>query len=1198
MRNRVSFSYIDDYLTSYDAYANTVFIAYGHNDIYKNSIQYTYLKDDTNSSYIYHDLGRSFIIQKDHTVNLYEQEYERYLYSLTDNLAYHNKKTLAYFPDSNAYFVMTQIFCDPDAYTYSPSFIEGFSGENYRIYKVAYGYNTNSLNSGISNFKTNSYNLVLSDGIHDLSYNMRGKYKVNNTKEYKIIGIGFDESNIPENMFAGVEYDHLINAYVYGSYIENGNVHVEKISNNIDIYNNLNITLPGIEYGYDTGNDDSYSYLSINDNFKQIGNVLVKISLDWHNNKYILYKDLQFSNIVDTIGGFEYLKYFVNGNYTLTNHVREEFLEGDNLTYALLKTIPQSANGYVTAYIGYNNIFKDYTYTSNKENHNPNDRLYSFNLSYYVDEYSNGNGVVATYISCTNGNSHTFEYPVRKLKAENINVSYTINDVNNIVNLNNENNVVTYNEGNIAVDGSFDISTDYPYKFIRTNNTYNVVDVYCKKYNGNNYENIHVNGELSYSSYNTYSFNFNISDGGEYTVAYSLTNGVSNIKDSSIVYITNYNIEETTYNIVTYEGSTYVMFDDPTNYSYNDAWNKKIQTPYSINITTSQFNFNDWQNAYAYIDINNDNGNYVGHIGLCCSTDSDVLGDITGDHVVDVADVNTAINIMLGHDSADNYNGRADVNGDGMIDISDVNSVINYMLGGSDNGVIISPSNNDFFNIYYHSNVNHYNKKLIKYGIKLYKVFTNNYAYINVKPNNIKPAIDYMNQSNIDEHYWLDRYVTNASNYFDISNKTAIDDEKYYKLVLESNIKVSYNKTSANGQSVQDPWPYAYQNFGIQFSDFAYSVSYTKPGNHTTYWTDYANLTNNSTYNISYSLSNESSVSIIIKANNKADVFSYTIPNNSTAYKSDKIKVRIKSKLNNISLGNNNINYWDKLGFSNKYSIYEIPILDTMITINQIDLPDSIFLFTNISDTNLPSYSKRYITTETGTQGNFEKLKFFYNNNEINGISEKFSITQENGIVKFTPYYNNSNSCEQYKLKVTNQDEDTDITKYVTIYLVKVNIEYTNNQLSYIRNGNNILYQEYLLANSNTGSTANDTTFISKFTYDCIDEYETSINLLGNYELNWTDNKLTNILFNIGSDYRNNSNVPNGLKFGVTTSNFSYYQSERVLIPNSTINEPNITLSYLSYNDLSFTNEIKLNEITSISDIKLYTNGEDNYYGQ
>lgn len=56
--------------------------------------------------------------------------------------------------------------------------------------------------------------------------------------------------------------------------------------------------------------------------------------------------------------------------------------------------------------------------------------------------------------------------------------------------------------------------------------------------------------------------------------------------------------------------------------------------------------------------------------------------DINHDGIVDIADVNAVINIMLGKEVAYDVSGNdADVTGDGQVDISDVNAVINCMLG-------------------------------------------------------------------------------------------------------------------------------------------------------------------------------------------------------------------------------------------------------------------------------------------------------------------------------------------------------------------------------------------------------------------------------------------------------------------------------------------------------------------------------------
>jgi len=58
-----------------------------------------------------------------------------------------------------------------------------------------------------------------------------------------------------------------------------------------------------------------------------------------------------------------------------------------------------------------------------------------------------------------------------------------------------------------------------------------------------------------------------------------------------------------------------------------------------------------------------------------------LVGDVNGDGVVDVTDINALLNVILGIEDASKYDGRADVTGNGDIDVSDVNAVINIVLG-------------------------------------------------------------------------------------------------------------------------------------------------------------------------------------------------------------------------------------------------------------------------------------------------------------------------------------------------------------------------------------------------------------------------------------------------------------------------------------------------------------------------------------
>ena len=76
-------------------------------------------------------------------------------------------------------------------------------------------------------------------------------------------------------------------------------------------------------------------------------------------------------------------------------------------------------------------------------------------------------------------------------------------------------------------------------------------------------------------------------------------------------------------------------------------------------------------------------GNFVNNAWVTINGEVEhegVLGDVTGDGLVDVEDVNAAINIILKTKTVDDYPGNADVNGDSMIDVEDVNRIINIIL--------------------------------------------------------------------------------------------------------------------------------------------------------------------------------------------------------------------------------------------------------------------------------------------------------------------------------------------------------------------------------------------------------------------------------------------------------------------------------------------------------------------------------------
>ncbi len=63
------------------------------------------------------------------------------------------------------------------------------------------------------------------------------------------------------------------------------------------------------------------------------------------------------------------------------------------------------------------------------------------------------------------------------------------------------------------------------------------------------------------------------------------------------------------------------------------------------------------------------------------TTIPDVTGDLNGDGIVDVTDINRLIGVLLGETPASQYGGRADVNGDGVVDVVDINTVVNIIMG-------------------------------------------------------------------------------------------------------------------------------------------------------------------------------------------------------------------------------------------------------------------------------------------------------------------------------------------------------------------------------------------------------------------------------------------------------------------------------------------------------------------------------------
>ena len=107
---------------------------------------------------------------------------------------------------------------------------------------------------------------------------------------------------------------------------------------------------------------------------------------------------------------------------------------------------------------------------------------------------------------------------------------------------------------------------------------------------------------------------------------------------------------------------------------YSDAMFKQCTSLVGEQGTTYDANHVD--DEYAHIDGGTSNPGYF--------TDKNAVlrGDVNGDREVNIADVNVAIDIILGGNVS---TPAADVNGDGEINIADINAVIDIILSGTQN---------------------------------------------------------------------------------------------------------------------------------------------------------------------------------------------------------------------------------------------------------------------------------------------------------------------------------------------------------------------------------------------------------------------------------------------------------------------------------------------------------------------------------
>lgn len=96
------------------------------------------------------------------------------------------------------------------------------------------------------------------------------------------------------------------------------------------------------------------------------------------------------------------------------------------------------------------------------------------------------------------------------------------------------------------------------------------------------------------------------------------------------------------------------------------------------------YTFMDAGTYYMRYMVTNEDGscNAYGNSHVIKVKSFPIRGDINGDREVNIADINSVIDIILGSDVSDYVRSRADVNSDGEVNIADINVIIDIILKG------------------------------------------------------------------------------------------------------------------------------------------------------------------------------------------------------------------------------------------------------------------------------------------------------------------------------------------------------------------------------------------------------------------------------------------------------------------------------------------------------------------------------------
>lgn len=1236
MRSRVSFSYVDKYQTSYQAYADTVFFEHKHTHpkIYKDKVKYTYIGDSL-WTYVHHDLGTSYIHNSgsNESVILYENEYDRYKYVIGD--VTNNKKSTSYILYNNIQTqenIYTYVNVPTNSYTYFPNVIEGLTGREYQIYKYAYSVSTNNMTADgeLLNFiDNNSYGSHIGTNDMDITYHIRGTYLYTNgsvTTSLRILGVGFSLGTGDQSLMAGVPYTNILNIKVYGVDKTKVNTPAQPIvdlsEDNIYKEQYLKVDFPGIDYNIlNIKRTNSEVKVSIKENNAQIGTVLAKISFDWRNNKFTLYRQFNFASIINKINKIKNIYYNVNGN--LDPHT--VLLEGDHINYTYLRADPERANNIITLNLDTNPatyLVSSYTGTITK--HNNSSALYPYNVNIHVKEHITHNGeeyynqmpISASYnvTHDENNNEHSDVHNANTLiyrfvpNADSIKFTYT--DANNNANefiFNSENSAsLEFNEGRHNISAEFNIAySSATHHYIEelkrnTSNNTNVFDVICNyTADESNFINkVFVSASSIYHSninspYTSYEFKYNVTDPGRYVFTYRSQNG--NVHHESVITNTTLLREFKYYEhevldditLVTYEGATdcpflssslinsYVTLNDSLMYidvKDNNDTNHRLNVP--------NFDFDNWSYTFAYLDTNKQNNKC--NIGLVY--DRRCIYDFNGDGVVNESDLNDVLlNYMFGNYSSipgypniDWVQRTCDFNEDNTIDIADVDAFITFQLNGIRN---ITPIiNNDVVN-----------NLSLTFGNKnnIYRTVSSNY-YIQI--HKIRVNTDIVIECGDNKHtvYSSGQYLNPTSGSTSISDDIS---DSIYGSANEFIVTIT-TKLAVYPKKYNDANPGIKKNFSLELLD------------KDNLWKDDDNPNN-----LYPAFSNVRTVII-----EEDEEHPYTLQTTFKITKSEWLdndksySTDYNIKLNRKPAGQYTKEYWEAMGFKDAIAKYKITFKNSKKQLDTIKIPDTIILFTNVcNNDNDHSITYKYLLAENVSSIDaVEKIKI--NGQladdlpiEVDGINA-FTVTHKiipengpgNAYLVFTPNYHNENDATKLIKTITLEaqaENNPNNKKQFDVKLVSLNMTAAVEELHYIKdissNSNKILYEELLLSANALGDIEyNDNTWFETFCGESV-----SVNNLLNVYIFNDDG----VILYINSDDDTVTNVPDGIKLKFELTNMTYYKNKRILLPTSTSDDVNYTLTNEYNSNVNiFKHEIPMTELLVDNDKKLFTNGERN----